>query len=145
MRALSCRSALAVAAVWILSADRIGASDTVTIAMNTTVLPVCRFSASSPELGSVAGGATGPASATGTITYRCTNGLAPTFAITAICDGCDGRDTAPVIVSDEGGVGRGMGSGRDLTLVVVSPFAPVALQTASASLSSGAISVTVSP
>jgi hypothetical protein len=122
-----------------LSADRIGASDTVTIAMNTTVLPVCRFSASSPESGS-AGRATSAASVTGTITYRCTNGLAPSFAITAICDGC-----APTIVSDDSGMGRGMGSARDLTLVVVSPFAPVAVQTASASVSSSAISVTVSP
>jgi hypothetical protein len=47
-------------------------------------------------------------------------------------------------LSDTAGVGRGMGSGRELTVIVTGPVARP-LQTASASVAPGAVHVTVSP
>jgi hypothetical protein len=108
----------------------------VTIAIYTTVLPVCRFSSSS---------ASGDTAA---ITYRCTNGIAPAFAVTASvfeCASCPDDSSRALIVSDDGGVGRGLGAGRELTLVVTAPIATPPVQTAFASIASGAISITVSP
>ena len=136
------RCLYAVAAVWIITPASAPA-DSLTISINTTVLPVCRFSApSNRDIGG--GGAT--VSATGTITYRCSNGVAPAFAITAGCAGCaDPRGIAPVTLSDNGGVGRGMGSGRELMLIVTGPAAPAPIETASLAFDAGNVSITVSP
>ncbi len=148
------RRVFAVFAACILQPACAGAADSLTVTINTTVLPVCRFSASGPANfdtnagGAVDAGQAAPLSATGAITYRCTNGVAPAFAITAAagCGGCpDARGIGPVILSDNGGVGRGMGSGRDLTLIVAGPVGPAPVQTASVGVALADVSITVSP
>jgi hypothetical protein len=146
------RSGLIVVTVWLLSAGCTRAADSVTIAIYTTVLPVCRFSASSPSFDTSIGSGrasdieragSGPASAA--ITYQCTTGVAPAFTLTAACAACpDAPSAAPLVLSDTAGVGRGMGSGRELTVIVTGPVARP-LQTASASVAPGAVHVTVSP
>lgn len=133
----------AVATIWILAPGSASA-DSVTISVNTTVLPVCRFAAS-PGI-NASGGGSPTVLATGGITYRCTSGVAPAFTITAGCAGCaDALGVVPVTLSDSGGVGKGMGSGRQLTLIVTGPIAPAPIQTASAAIDSGNVSITVSP
>lgn len=143
------RSLLAIVAAGVLAAPY-AAADNVTIAIQTTVLPVCRFSASSgPDSMSgvgvtVGGGTAGTASITRAITYSCTSGVAPAFTITAAasCVACG----APVVLSDNGGVGRGMGAGREQMLVVTGPVTtPVAFQTASLGVSLNDVSITVTP
>jgi hypothetical protein len=136
---ISWRSLSAVAACLLGPACTL-AADSVTIQVYTNVLPVCRFAASSnidPMGKPLDGGAASPA---GAITYRCSNGLAPAFTITASCVGCP--DSAPLMLSD-GGVGRGMGSGRELTLVVTAASVQGPVQTAAFGL--GDVNVTVSP
>lgn len=134
---------------WALPAGDACAGDSVTVAISTTVLPVCRFSASFP-VGDVTDGASGVGAGEGgsvparsAMTYRCTNGTAPAFAITAAaagCAACSGTSNMAFMISPESsGAGRGFGDGRDLTLIVTAPIAP--LQVAS----SGMVSVTVSP
>jgi hypothetical protein len=137
------RLGFGVAAAWICVAGGAGAAESVTVSIHTTVLPVCRFMGSIVPASPVPGMAEDGSSPTGAITYQCTNGVAPSFAITAstACPGCtDASASAPVIVSDARAIGRGMGSGRELMLVVAAPMAPASLQTALSS-----VSITVSP
>lgn len=137
------RLGLGVAAAWIGVSGGAGAADSVTISIHTTVLPVCRFMGSIAPASAVTGMAEDGSSPTGAITYQCTSGVTPSFAITAsmACPGCpDASASAPVIVSDARAVGRGMGSGRELMLVVAAPMGSAPLQTASSN-----VSITVSP
>lgn len=140
---MSRRLGFGVAAAWILVSGGAGAAESVTVSIQTTVLPVCRFMGSIVPGSTISGAGDGASSPTGAITYQCTNGVAPTFAITAStgCPGCpDASASAPVIVSDSRVVGRGMGSGRELTLVVAAPITPASVQTALSN-----VSITVSP
>jgi len=140
---MSNRLSFGIAASWVLVAGGAGAADSVTISIYTTVLPVCRFAAAGGPGASRIPQEPPPGSATGGITYQCTSGVAPTFAISASsgCIGCvDDSPGALVIVSDSRAVGRGMGSGRELTLVVAGPTPIEPLRTAL-----GKVSVTVSP
>jgi hypothetical protein len=149
---MSWRSGLVVVAAWLLPAGWARAADSATIAIYTTVVPVCRFSASSPGFDTSIGSGrapdieragSGPVSAA--LTYQCTNGVAPAFTLTAACAAClDDSSAAPLVLSDNGGVGRGMGSGRELTVIVTGPVTPP-LQTALAGGTPGGVSVTVSP
>ena len=140
---MSWRSLFAVA-IWLFGSACTLAADSVTVELRATILPVCRFSASS-GLDITAGrpfdATDAPtASPSGAITYRCTSGVAPGFTITASCPGCS--DGGMLIVSGDG-VGRGMGAGRELTLVVAAPAPQAPVQTAAANV--GNVSVTVSP
>jgi hypothetical protein len=138
---MSWRYLFAVAA-WLAGPACTLAADSVTVELRTTILPVCRFSASSGldiaaarPFDTVDAPAASPGAA---ITYRCTNGVAPGFTITASCPGCP--DGGTLIVSGDG-VGRGMGSGRELMLVVALPPSSQPVQTAA----TGIARVTVSP
>jgi hypothetical protein len=141
---LSSRLAFAVATAWTLAVCDVRGADSVTVSLYTTVLPVCRFGASAPDA------AAGPRIAddgsawlSGAITYRCTNGVAPTFAITASigCPACEEASASgSYIVSESAAVGRGMGSGRELTLLVGGPGLIAPLHTAL-----NDVSITVSP
>ena len=141
---ISSRWAFAVATGWTLAVCDVRGADSVTVSLYTNVLPVCRFAASAP--GATGGpkiADDGSAWLSGAITYRCTNGVAPTFAITATigCPACEEASaTGPYIVSESGAVGRGMGSGRELTLLVGGPGLTAPLQTALNN-----VSITVSP
>ena len=139
---MSGRLGFVVAAAWTLLSCAAEAAESVTISIQTTVLPVCRFMGSTAPstLPGVAGEGTAP---TGGIMYQCTNGVAPSFAITAStgCRGCqDMSSNAAVIVSDSRSVGRGMGTGRELTLLVAGSAVAAPMQTALSD-----VSITVSP
>jgi hypothetical protein len=138
---MSSRWAFAVATAWV-SAARCAYADNVTVSLNTTVLPVCRFAASPSDPAIISKADNGAAWLSGAITYRCTNGVAPTFAITATigCPACVNAASGPAIVSESGAMGRGMGSGRELTLLVAGPATAEPLQTAL-----NDVSITVSP
>ena len=103
----------------------------------TNVLPACSFSVPTGSAETVS------------ITYRCTNGVAPAFTViasTPSCNACpEGSSTAPIMLSDNGAVGRGMGAGRDLPLVVAAPIATLRFQTASAGAHSGTVTITIAP
>jgi hypothetical protein len=140
------RSFFAIAAVMILPTGEVRAAESVSVAIHTTVLPVCRFSASVPLAATQTDSAV---AATGTaMTYRCTNGTAPTFTITGAtgCAACSELQHTAFVLSPEGGsTGRGFGDGRDLTIVVTGPIAPTPFQIAAIGAVSGVVSVTVSP
>lgn len=139
---MSSRLGFVVAAAWMLLPS-VAAAESVTVSIQTTVLPVCRFMGSTALPSSLSGVAADGPAPTGGITYQCTNGVAPSFAITASagCSGCpDGSSNAAVIVSDSRTVGRGMGTGRELTLVVAGSVVAAPMQTALSD-----VSITVSP
>jgi len=140
---MSNRLSFSIAASWVLVAGGADGAETATISIYTTVLPVCRFAASIGSDATRIPLDRAQGSATGAVTYQCTSGVAPTFAITASagCPGCgDETPSAPVIVSYSHAIGRGMGSGRELTLVVAGPAPTESVRTALSN-----VSVTVSP
>jgi len=140
---MSTRSLFAVAACVLVPPCTL-AAESVTVQVYANVLPVCRFAASpafeAPVNRPLDSGAASPA---GAITYRCTNGLAPAFTITASCGACS--DSGRLWLSDISAAGRGMGSGRELTLVVTASGAQGPVQTAAAGVAPSEVSVTVSP
>jgi hypothetical protein len=157
---MSWQSLVVAAAAVIFAVGGARAAESVTVTVYATVLPVCKFLTSAPvvniaDLGvgsSVGVGRPGPPMGSAEITYRCSNGTVPSFAIaaaaatTAACAACP---EAPSIVATfsltDNGPGRGMGSGRDLTLTVKGQIAPSPYQTAAAGANPETLTVTVSP
>src|SRR4029450_11339658 len=148
------RFLLAVAAAWILPAGNARPADSVTVAIHTTILPVCRFSAAVPVEVHAADGTssvtvTASAPPSSAMIYRCTNGTAPAFTVTGAATGCAAcpeiPDMAFMLSPEGGGAGRGFGDGRDLTLIVTGPISPTRFQVASMRVFASAVSITVSP
>ena len=134
-----------------LAAGVTRASDSVSIALNVTVVPVCRFLTSASSVGATdtdraRGRAT---SGSATLTYACSNGTAAafTFAVPATtnvaCTACPGIPVAMgTILASSLGTGQGLGSGRDRTLTIRTPFVHATYEDTAYS---DTIIVTVSP
>jgi hypothetical protein len=153
-------SALGVAAVIALFASSpVRASDNVTVTVNATVSSVCKFnSGQSPIVtlqtsgGVIDPSAAGPATGSASVTYRCSNGTAPTFTvptpatITCTTAGTCGTSTMSATMAGvSGGNGTGMGSGQDKTLTVNGSLPAAQYANAQSGDYSGTITVSVSP
>jgi hypothetical protein len=149
---------LALAALWATAAL---AADNVAVTLNASVVPVCRFFTAAPVVNVRNTGASGSninpslaTTATGSavILYRCTNGIAPTFAVptsaTLTCSACGGSPTLIAsIASTNNGAGRGFGTGggRNRRLTITGTIAPAVFQDAHVGAYSGTMTVTVTP
>jgi spore coat protein U-like protein len=134
-----------------LAANVARASDSVSIALNVTVVPVCRFltSGGAADTGRARGG---PNTGSATLTYACSNGTAAAFSFTVpattnvACTGCSGIPVASgTILATSLGIGQGLGSGRDRTLTVRTPFVHAESQETASGAYADTIIVTVSP
>ena len=137
-----------------LAAGVARASDSISVALNVTVVPVCRFLTTASAVGTTdTGRARGGATAgSATLTYACSNGTAAafTFAVPTTtniaCTACSGIPGAMgTILATSLGTGQGLGSGRDRTLTVRTPFVHATYEDAALGASSDTIIVTVSP
>ncbi|MFO1413298.1 MAG: hypothetical protein U1F10_05190 [Burkholderiales bacterium] len=130
-----------------------------TIAVNATVVPVCKFFTAAPAINVRNTGTTGAnidpslaTTATGNvaIAYRCTNGTTPAFALptsaTLTCAACAGTPTmAATLTSTNSGAGTGLGTGRNRTLTVTGSITAAVFQNAPAGAYSGSVTVSVTP
>jgi hypothetical protein len=130
------------------------ASESISVALNVTVVPVCRFLTSASPVGATDPGRAraGPAAGSATLTYACSNGTAAafTFAVPATtnvaCTACSGIPVAMgTILATSLGTGQGLGSGRDRTLTIRTPFVHASYEETALGAYSGTIIVTVSP
>jgi hypothetical protein len=152
--------ARAALALGVLAAGVARASDSVSIAISVTVVPVCRFLTSASTFGATAtdlGIAFGraraqPTAGSATLTYSCSSGTAAafTFAVptttNVACAACSGvAAEVGTILATSLGTGLGMGSGHDRTLTVRTPFVHAAYQDTAFGAYSDTIIVTVSP
>ena len=135
-----------------LAADGALASDSVSVALNATVVSVCRFLTSASTAGSAGSDRGGRPSASATLTYACSNGTAAafTFAVPATTNvACAACSDIPImmgtILATSLGTGQGLGSGRDRTLTVSTPLPQAADEDAGHGAFPSRIVVTVSP
>jgi len=135
-----------------------GSADSVNVGLNATVVPVCRFSSGMPVVSIINPGTgsvidpsrAGPAMGDAAITYGCSQGTVPTFAVAAtafvVCAACPGGSSMATTISmTESGAGQGMGAGRHRTLTVTGWVAQMAYPNALLGAYSGPLTITVAP
>lgn len=158
MNARTLRNALAATMLSTMAAMSAHAADSLSVTVNATVIGVCKFFTSSPVV-NINNTGTGsnidpsdPTTATGNvaITYRCSNGSAPTFVVPATalvtCAACSGAPTmSPTLTSSNTGAGTGMGSGQNKTLTVTGTLLAAAFTDAAAGAYTGNVTVSVTP
>jgi len=110
-----------------------------TVTVNATVLGVCKFEAPRTATMTISNGGAGgtidpslPGDATGnaTLSYKCSNGTTPAFALsptsptTVSCSAgvCSGSTMPVTIALTSGGAGAGMGSGKEKKLALDGTF-----------------------
>lgn len=143
-----------------LAADTARAGGGVSVALDVTVVPVCRFLTSTSTTGATGldpGNADGRGQAlanraSATLTYACSNGSAAAFtfavpvATKLACADCSNVPMAQgTILETSLGTGHGLGSGRHRTLTVKTPWVHAAYENATLAGSWDTIVVTVSP
>jgi hypothetical protein len=136
------------------------AAGNVSVAVDVTVVPVCRFLTSASTVGAIGsepGNAIGRARAlattgSATLTYACSNGTAAAFtfavpmASNVACADCSEVPIALGTIQETTlGTGQGLGSGRDRTLTVRTPLVHASYENATFAGSWDTIIVTVSP
>ena len=134
------------------------AADTINVPVSANVLGVCKFATGqSPSVviansgvdidPSLAGNATGSAN----ILYRCTNGTAPTFALTGgasltlTCAACGGATMAATMSLTPPGSPNGQGFAVDLTLQLTGTISSAIYGPAAPGTYNGTQQVTVTP
>jgi len=154
------RSLLATLSMAMLASPLASASDSTTVTINATIVGVCKFFTSSPTMNinntgtgsNIDPSLTGDATGSAAITYRCSNGTAPTFTVpttaTISCStsgSCGSSTMTPSITSTGGGNGTGMGSGQDKTLTVTGTITAANYQNMSVGTYSGTMTVSIAP
>ena len=151
-------AALAAAAAGILASGAARA-DTQVVTVSAQIIGICKFVTGQTPVVTVANtGANidpslaGPATGSANITYNCTNGQAPTFAVptpaTVTCTTsgtCGSTTMAPAMSYTSGGNGSGFGSGNTKTLVVTGTLLAGQYQNMQSGTYSGTVTVTVTP
>jgi len=150
----------AAAALGMLAAGSAHAAGNVTVTVNATIIPVCKFFTVAPVVNITntgVGSNIDPSSATSAtgaaaILYRCTNGTAPIFTVpataTVTCTTagtCGVTTMTPTITSANTGAGSGLGAGQDKTLTVTGTITNANFQNMQAGLYSGTMVVSVAP
>ncbi|MFO1396080.1 MAG: hypothetical protein U1F48_03360 [Burkholderiales bacterium] len=126
--------------------------------MKATIVPVCRFFTNSPVINirNTGSGSTIDPSLVTTasgnvgISYRCSNGTAPTFVVpataTLTCAACSGLPTmAATMSSTNNGAGTGLGTGKNRTLTVTGQIPASVYQNARVGAYSGTLTISVTP
>jgi hypothetical protein len=135
-----------------------GSADSVRIGLNATVVPVCRFYSAFPVINIVNSGTgratdldrAGPAIGDTAITYGCSQGTVPTFAVAAtaivLCPSCPAESSIATAISlSDSGVGQGMAPARHRTLTVTGRVAQKSYPNALLGAYSGPVTITVAP
>jgi len=134
------------------------AADSINVPVSATVLGVCKFSTGqSPSVVIANSGAnidpSLPGSATGSanVLYRCTNGTAPTFALTGgatltlTCAACGPATMAATMTLTPPGSPNGQGFATDLTLVLTGTISSAIYAPAVPGTYTGTQQITVTP
>jgi spore coat protein U-like protein len=147
--------AAALAGAFTLSSAALQAADSHTITVNATVSAACKFnSASSTVALSIDPAATAVVTQPAAVTYRCTKGTTPSFALASgSTGGAAGGDLTSgggeTIAYTFGGsapvAGSGMGAGQDKTYTVTVSVDPANAANVSPAVYSDTIAVTINP
>jgi len=135
-------------------------ADNTSVTVNATIIGVCKFQVT-PVLNITntgSGSNIDPSSSTtaqgqSAVTYRCTNGQAPTFTVpasaTVTCTTAPTCNTSTMttssLTSANTGAGTGMGAGKDQTLTVTAQINQAGFQNALLGSYQGSIALTVAP
>jgi hypothetical protein len=154
------RPPLAAFSLALLASPFASASDSTTVTINATIVGVCKFFTSSPTMNinntgtgsNIDPSLTGDATGSAAITYRCSNGTAPTFTVPATATiscttsgTCGSSTMTPTISSTGGGNGTGMGSGQEKTLTVTGTITSTSYQNMSVGSYAGTMTVSIAP
>ena len=152
-------AAAAVGLVALAAAMPASAADNVSVTVNATVIGVCKFFNTSPapvlNITNTSTGSnidpslTGDAIGSTTVTYRCSNGTAPTFnvastSVPVTCSACSGTPSMTATINLTSG-GPGSGMGIDKTLTVAGTITQATFVNAAAGAYTGSVTVSVTP
>ena len=147
-------TAAVVAITGLVTAAPAMASDSRTVTVNATVIGVCKFFTASPvlDLSNTGSGSdidpssTTPATGSVPITYRCSNGQAPSFTVGGTVTLNNGGDSmVATITYTGGGNGTGMGSSQDKTLTVSGSIASTIFEDKPIGLYTNTMTVGINP
>ncbi len=153
-------SLLAAFSLAVLASPAAHASDSRAVTINATIIGVCKFFTASPTMNinntgtgsNIDPSLAGPATGSALITYRCSNGTAPTFTVPATATvscttsgTCGSSTMTPTISHTGGGNGTGMGSGQSKTLTVTGTITQPNYEDAPIGSYSGTMLVSIAP
>ena len=147
--------AAALAGAFALSSAALQAADSHTITVNATVSAACKFNSATSTLAfAIDPAATATISQPAAVTYRCTKGTTPSFALSSGSTGGTGSGNltsagGESIAYSFGGTapvaGSGLGSGQDKTYTVTVSVDPTNAANVSPAVYSDTIAVTINP